>query len=207
MVTIHTSPFFRSRLTPFVYVALMACAVLPASVASAQVAVTAVARPGAVPPWSKGMVAINAESYYHAIECGKQGGEDPACVFWDTGICKNDDFTLAFYSGYKQVAYAVWTAVRAKKPAPQPNYQAAQRTRVTIGVTPARGAKNPLTDFVLKRGGKPVPTVDRLLQDGGGSFTFDYPAWAPTTSVRLDMVGKTRTITCTIPAEVLSQFR
>ena len=60
------------------------------------------------------MLPINAESYYHAIECGKQGGDDPPCVFWDTGICKNDDFTLTFYSGYKQVAYEVWTAVRAR---------------------------------------------------------------------------------------------
>lgn len=196
-----------ARAVVFSLLVMVALVLGVTAIASAQVAVTAVTRPGAVPPWNKGLMAINAESYYHAIECGKQGGEDPACVFWDTGICKNDDFTLAFYSGYKQVAYAVWTAVRAKKPAPQPNYQAAQRTRVTIGVSPARGAKNALTDFVLKRGGKPVPSVDRLLQDGGGSFTFDYPAWAPTTSVRLDMVGKTRTISCTIPADVLSQFR
>ena len=102
------------------------------AVAGAQPAraqVTARARPGAVPAWSKGMVPVNAESYYHAIECGKQGGDDPPCVFWDTGLCKNDDFTLAWYSAYKEVAYQVWTAVRKKQPAPQPSYQSAQRTR------------------------------------------------------------------------------
>jgi hypothetical protein len=42
-----------------------------------------------------------------------------ACVFRDTGHCRNDDFTLTFCSGCKQVAYEVWTAVRRKKPAPR----------------------------------------------------------------------------------------
>jgi len=183
--------------------ALCACVLLWPAAAHAQI--TAVARPGATPAWDKGMIPINAESYYHAIECGKQGGEDPPCVFWDTGICKNDDFTLAFYSGYKEVAYQVWTAVRKKQPAPQPSYQSAQRTRVTIGVTPAPGSKNVLTDFVVKRGGKPVPSVARSVATG--QFTFDYPAWAPTTGVTIDMVGKAKTISCVIPAEVLRQFR
>ena len=131
--------------------------------APSEAQITAVARPGATPPWDKGMIPINAESYYHAIECGKQGGEDPPCVFWDTGLCKNDDFTLAFYSAYKQVAYEVWTAVRKKQPAPQPSYQAAQRTRVTIGVTPVPGSKNAFTDLVLKRGGKAVPPAVRTV--------------------------------------------
>jgi hypothetical protein len=121
--------------------------------------------------------------------------------------CKNDDFALAFYSAYKQVAYEVWAAVRAKKPAPQPSYQAARLTRVTIGVTPVRGSKNVLTDLVLKRGGKVVAPVDRSVSDGTGRFTFDYSAWAPTTTVRLDMAGKTRTIACVISPAVLKQFR
>jgi hypothetical protein len=169
--------------------------------------ITAVARPGATPPWDKGMRPIDAESYYHAISCGKQGGEDPPCVFWDTGICKNGDFALTFYSAYKQVAYEVWTAVRKKQPAPQPSYPAAQRTRVTIGVAPVAGAKNPFTDLVLKRGGKAVSAVDRYEADGTGRFTFDYAPWAPTASVTLDLVGKTRTVSCVIPPEVLQQFR
>jgi hypothetical protein len=186
--------------------ALLACVLLPAGLASSQ-SITAVARSGATPPWDKGLRPIDSESYYHAIECGKQGGEDPACVFWDTGICKNGDFTLAFYSAYKQVAYEVWTAVRAKKPAPQPSYQAARLTRVSVAVTPVRGAKNAFTDLVLKRGGKVVPPVDRAVSGGSGRFTFDYSAWAPTASVRLDLLGKAGTISCVIPPDVLRQFR
>lgn len=173
--------------------------------AGAQVQVTAVARPNAVPAWTKGLQPISAESYYHAIECGKRGGADPPCVFWDTGLCKNDDFTLTWYSAYKEVAYQVWTAVRKKQPAPQPSYQSAQRTRVTIGVTPAPGSKNALTDFVVKRGGQPVPSVSRSVATG--QFTYDYPAWAPTSSVTIEMVGKTRTVSCVIPPAVLAQLR
>ena len=153
------------------------------------------------------MIPINAESYYHAIECGKQGGDDPPCVFWDTGICKNDDFTLAFYSAYKQVAYEVWTAVRKKRPAPQPSYQSAQRTRVTVGVTPVPGSKNAFTDLVVKRGGKPVQAAIRTISGGTGNFTFDYSVWSPTATVTLEMIGKARTISCVIPPEVLQQFR
>lgn len=199
---IRLSPV-AARLVPV----LFTLALLFAGLSSAQAPITAVARPGGKPAWDKGLRPIDSESYYNAIECGKQGGEDPACVFWDTGICKNGDFALAFYSGYKQVAYEVWAAVRAKKPAPQPSYQAARRTRVTIGVTPVSGSKNALTDLVLKRGAKVVGPVDRSVSDGAGRFTYDYSAWAPTTTVRLDMVGKTRTISCVIPPAVLKQFR
>lgn len=52
-----------------------------------------------------------------------------------------------------------------------------------------------------------MPTVDRLVSGGSGRFTFDYPAWAPTRSVTLDLVGKTRTISCVIPPDVLKLFR
>jgi len=187
--------------------ALIAMTGLLAGAAEAQVAVKAVARPGATPRWNKGMIPINSESYYHAIECGKQGGEDPACVFWDTGLCENDDFALAFYSGYKQVAYEVWAAVRKKKPAPQPSYQAAQRTRVTIGISPVAGSTNALTDFVLKRGGKAVQPAVRTVSGATGNFTFDYAAFAPTATVTLEMIGKARTVSCSISPEVLRQFR
>jgi len=185
--------------------ALLACAVLWPALGRAQI--TAVARPGATPEWNKGLLPINAETYYNAIECGKQGGDDPPCVFWDTGLCKNDDFTLSFYSGYKQVAYEVWTAVHKKQPAPQPSFQSATRTRVTIGVTPVRGSKNTLADLVLKRGGKAVPSVSGSASGGNGNFTFDYAPWAPTASVTLNLIGKTRTISCLIPPDVLRQFR
>jgi hypothetical protein len=159
------------------------------------------------PAWGKGVQPISAESYYNAIECGKQGGDNPACVFWDTDMCKNNDFTLAWYTAYKQVAHEVWTAVRQKKDPPQPSYGAAQRTRVTIGITPVKGATNALTDFVVKRGGKPVSPVERSLSGGGGRFTFDYPAFAPSTAVTLEMVGKERTVSCTISTAALLQMR
>ena len=162
-------------------------------------------RDGAVPPWAKGISAITPESYYHAIECGKQGGDDPPCVFWDTGLCRNDDFAIAMYTPYKQVAYEVWQAVRKKQPPPQPNYQAAQRTRVTLGVTPVKGSTNGLTNLIVRRAGKPVTPVDGSL--ASARWTFDYPAFAPTANVTLEMVGKARTISCTIDQKTLGSFR
>jgi hypothetical protein len=186
--------------------AALALAVLPPVAAVAQVKVTGQARNGP-PAWNKGILPISPESYWNAVECGKQSGDDPPCVFYDTGLCKNDDFTLALYTPYKMVAYEVWRVVRQKKPAPTPNYQEAQRTRVSIGVTPVRGAKNPLTDLVLRRGGKPVTPVARLVADGDARFTFDYPAFAATVDIALDLVGRTRTITCTIDKSTLAVFR
>lgn len=161
----------------------------------------------ATPAWEKGLKPIDAESYYHAIECGKQGGDNPACVFWDTDMCRNDDFSLAWYSAYKQVAYEVWTAVRRKQPPPQPSYSAAQRTRVTVSITPAKGSKNTLGDFRVVRGGKPALAVERSLSNGGGRFVYDYPAFAPTAAVTLELIGKGRTVSCEITPAVLRQLR
>ncbi len=197
-------PRIRAVRVAFVFAASMGAL---AWVAPAHAQIKATARAGAAPAWNKGIQPIGPENYYNAIECGKQGGDDPPCVFWDTGLCKNDDFALALYSGYKQVAYEVWTAVRKKQPAPQPNYQAAQRTRVTVGITPVKGSKNAFADLVLKRGGKPVAPVDRSVTGGGGRFTFDYPAWAPTSAVTLELVGKASTVSCVIEPSVLQQFR
>lgn len=161
----------------------------------------------ATPAWSKGLQPIGPESYYNAIECGKQGGADPACVFWDTDMCKNDAFDLRWYSAYKQVAYEVWTAVQKKLPAPQPSYSSAQRTRITIALTPAKGSKSNLKDFVVKRGGKPVATTERALSAGGGRFGFDYPAFAPGAAVTLEMVAQDKTVSCTISPAVLRRLR
>ncbi len=195
--TDHTS---RWALTA---IALLTSGLLVPSATEAQIRATA--RPGATPLWNNGIQQISPESYYNAIECGKQGGADPACVFWDTGLCENDDFTLAAFTGYKQVSYEVWAAVRRDRPAPQPNYQAARRTRVTITATPADGSDNVLTDLVLTRGGTAVRPVERSIRNG--RFTWDYDAWSPAAAVTLDMVGETRTISCTIPVSVLAQFR
>lgn len=189
----------------------MAIAQAPRTVAAqaggATVSIKATGRPNPTPAWGKGIQPLTPESYYNAIECGKQAVNDPPCVFWDTGICKNEDFDLAWYSAYKQVAYEVWTAVRAKKPAPQPNYQAASRTRVSIGITPVKGKKNSLKQLVFKRAGKPIEPVDRSLSAGGGRYTFDTPMLAPTAEVTLEMIGSERTISCAIPASVLRMMR
>ena len=174
------------------------------ALARAQTAVKASIAPGAMPAWEKGILPINAESYYNAIECGKQGG-NPACVFWDTGLCKNTDFELAMYTPYKSVAYEVWRVVNQGKPAPQPNYAEAQRTHITVGVTPVRGSKSVLTDLVLTRGGKAVMPIARELSTH--RFTFDFPALAPTSSVAIDLVGKDRTIACTIDIATLKRMR
>jgi len=169
--------------------------------------ITAKTRPAPTPVWNKGIKPVDAESYYNAIECGKQGGASPACVFWDTGLCENSDYTLTWYTGYKQVAYEVWTAVSRKQPLPKPNFQAAQRQRVTIGVAQAKGASNALKDLIVLRAGKPATTFERSLSAGGGRFTFDYPAFAPTADVTLQMVGQQKTLTCLLPQTVLRQLR
>jgi hypothetical protein len=187
--------------------ALMVCALTLTLPLPALAQIKAVARSAPKPAWDKGILPISAESYWNAVECGKQGGADPPCVFWDTGLCKNDDFALALYTPYKMVAYEVWNAIRQKQPAPTPNYQEAQRTRITIGVTLARGSKNALTNLVLKRGTRVMQTVDQSLDAGGGRFTFDYPAFAATAAISLDLVGRVKTISCAIPQSVLTQFR
>ena len=169
--------------------------------------IKAQARPAPAPAWRKGILPISPESYYNAIECGQQGGDDPPCVFFDTGLCKNTDFALALYTPYKSVAYEVWRLVRQKQPAPTPNYQQAQQTHITVGVTPVRGSTNTFTDLILKRGGRIVAPVARTLDGGGGRFTFDYPAFAATTSITLEITGKARTISCLIEPPVLAQFR
>jgi hypothetical protein len=187
--------------------ALAAAAMAAGHTTSVLAQIKAQARSAPSPAWSKGILPISQESYYNAIECGKQGGEDPPCVFYDTGLCKNDDFTLALYTPYKMVAYEVWRVVRQKQPAPMPSYQTAQRTRITLGVTPVRGSKNPITNLVLTRGGRVVMPVDRSVDETGGRFTFDYPAFAATGDVTLDLVGRVKSISCLIDKSVLTQFR
>ena len=188
----------------FSAVALAASLGAAAVAAQSQLTVTAQIAPGAKPAWDKGIGPITPESYYNAVECGKQGG-NPACVFWDTGLCKNPDFDLAMYTPYKSVAYEVWRVVSQKQPAPQPNYAEAQRTRITIGVTPVRGSKNTFTDLVLKRGGKPVTPTARELTTR--RFTFDFPAFAPTAPISIELAGTEQTVTCTIDAATLRLMR
>jgi hypothetical protein len=163
--------------------------------------------PSSKPAWSKGIQPLTRDSYYHAIECGKQGAAQPSCVFYDADLCKNDDFVLSFYSPYKQVAYEVWGAVSRKRPAPTPNYAAAQQTRVVIGITPVRGAKNQITNVVVKRGGKAIEPDTRTIDGTSGNFIFGFPPFAPTASITVDMVGKARTQSCVLDRTALSRLR
>jgi hypothetical protein len=159
------------------------------------------------PAWSKGIQPISRESYWNAVACGKQGGQRPLCVFYDADLCKNDDFTLALFTPYKQVAYEVWQAVRQKQDPPTPSYGDAQRTRITLGVTPAAGAKNPITAVTIKRGGRTVKPATQSLDGGGGRFIFDFPTFAPTEDITIELAGRGRTQTCLVDKTILSKFR
>jgi hypothetical protein len=160
-----------------------------------------------MPAWDKGIQPISRDSYWNAVACGKQGGARPACVFYDADICTNDDFAFALYTPYKAVAYEVWQAIRNKQPAPTPSYGEAQRTRVTIGITPARGSKNTITGVVIKRGGKTIEPAAKALDAGGGKFTFDFAAFAPTSDITIEVAGRLRTNTCLVEQPVLTLFR
>ena len=159
------------------------------------------------PPWDKGIQPITRDSYWNAVECGKQGGARPACVFYDADLCKNEDFTLALYTPYKSVAYEVWRVVKSGQPSPTPSYGEAQRTRVTIGVTRSPGTKNTITGLLIKRGGKTIEPTARALDPTGGKFTFDFAPFAPTAGITIEVAGSLRTRSCTIEPSVLTMFR
>ena len=178
-----------------------------APAAAAPAPIKAAMPPAAKPAWTKGIQPLSRDSYYHAIECGKLGEPQSPCVFYDTDLCKNEDYTLSLYSPYKQVAYEVWLAASRKREPPTPSYQGAQRTRVVVGVTPVRGSKNPLAKMAVKRGTRTIPPDVSTLDGGGGNFIFDFPAFAPTAIVTLELTGKVRTQTCVVAPAVLARFR
>ncbi len=186
---------------------LAACIAALTQQALAQAPIKAQVPANIKPAWNKGIQPIGAENYWNAVECGKQGGERPPCVFYDADLCKNEDFTLALFTPYKFVAYTVWQAVRKKQPAPTPSYAEAQRTRVVLGITPVRGSKNPIAGVTIKRGGRAVPPVTRTLDGGGGTFIFDFPAFAPTASITIELAGRTTTRTCLVERSVLARMR
>ena len=159
------------------------------------------------PAWDKGIQPISRDSYWNAVECGKQGGARPPCVFYDADLCKNDDFALALYTPYKAVAYEVWRTMRNKLPAPTPSYTDAQRTRVTIGGTRVPGSKNAITGVVVTRDGKTVKPDAQALDAPGGTFTFDFAAFAPTSDITIELAGRLRTHTCRVDQAVLAMFR
>jgi hypothetical protein len=159
------------------------------------------------PVWSKGIQPISRESYWNAVECGNQGGERPLCVFYDAGLCKNDDFTLALFTPYKMVAYEVWQAVRKYQDTPTPSYAEAQRTRITVGVTPVKGSQNAITALNVRRGGRLVKPATQSLDASGGRFIFDASAFAPTEDVTIELIGRVKTYTCLVEKPVLTMFR
>jgi hypothetical protein len=159
------------------------------------------------PAWEKGILPINRESYWNAVECGKQGGERPLCVFYDAGLCPNPDFTLALYTPYKQVAYEIWQAVHRKQAAPTPSYVDAQKTRITVGITPVRGSKNPIAAVAVRRGGRVVKPATQTVDETGGRFIFDFAAFAPTEDITIDFIGRTATQSCNVDRATLTRFR
>ena len=191
--------------TRLILVAAMAA--LAAGYQAAQGTITAQLPPNITPPWTKGIQAINQENYWNAVACGKQGGQRPLCLFYEAELCKNADFELAMFTPYKKVAYEVWQAVRAKQEPPTPSYPEAQRTRITVKLTPKAGAKNPLAGLEIKRDATVVKPVSQFFDAGVGNFTFDFPAFAATGDVTLDMIGKARTVSCAISRPVLAQMR
>lgn len=185
--------------------AVFAVSVLSGGSASAQIKAQLPAN--ITPPWTGGVQPINRESYWNAVACGKQGGQRPLCVFYDAQLCPNDDYELAMFTPYKMVAYEVWRAVRQKQEPPTPSYSEAQRTRISVKLTPKPGAKNPLTSLDLRRGDRLVKPPTQSLDAGGGTFIYDFAAFAPTSPVTLDMVGKVRTVSCVLDTAVLSAMR
>ena len=196
----------RPGLKPFNVIAVVGLTVLQTAAVAAQIK----AQPPAgavVPAWDKGIQPISRESYWNAIECGKQKGARPACVFYDADFCKNDDFALTFFTPYKYVAYNVWQAVSQKQPPPTPDYGAAQRTRITLGITPVKGSTNPITALTIKRGGGIVEPATQSVDAAGGRFIFDFAAFAPTGDVTIELVGQKATRTCLVNQAVLKTLR
>lgn len=186
--------------------ALLVCA-LAATGAAAQAVVKGALPSTITPPWTKGIQPINQDNYWNAVNCGKQGGTRPLCVFYDADVCLNDDYEMAMFTPYKMVAYEVWRAVRAKQEPPTPSYSEAQRTRITVKLTPKPGGRNPLTGLAIKRGAQVLKPVSQSLDAGVGNFIFDFAAFAPTGGITIDMIGKTRTVSCQVDRSVLALFR
>ena len=175
--------------------------------ASARAQIKAVLPAGIPPAWDKGIQPIGRDNYWNAVECGKQGGERPACVFYDADLCKNDDFVLALFTPYKLVAYETWQATRKHQEPLATSYGDAQKTRITLGVTPVKGSKNTITGVSIRRGSRVVKPATQSLEAPGGRFIFDFAAFAPTTDITIELVGSSKLHTCLVEKPVLALFR
>ena len=163
--------------------------------------------PGIMPVWDKGIQAISRDNYWNAVECGKQGGDRPACVFYDTDFCKNNDFAVALFTPYKLVAYETWQATRKRQEPLATSYGDAQKTRITVGITPVKGSKNAVTAVSIARGGRVIKPATQALDAPGGRFIFDFAAFTPTSDVTLELTGSSRTIRCLVEKSVLARLR
>lgn len=162
---------------------------------------------GITPAWDKGIQPIGRDNYWNAVECGKQGGERPACVFYDADLCHNDDFVLALFTPYKLVAYETWQATRKHLEPLASSYGDAQKTRITLGVTPVKGSKNAITALSITRSGRVVKPATQSLEAPGGRFIFDFAAFAPTSDIIIELVGRLGTHACLVEKPVLALFR
>lgn len=174
---------------------------------SALAQVKAHVAPGATPVWDKGIQPIGRDNYWNAVECGKQGGERPACVFYDAGFCQNDDFVIALFTPYKLVAYETWQAARKHQEPLATSYADAQKTRITVGITPSKGSKNAITGVSISRGGRIIKPATQSLEAPGGRFIFDFAPFAPTSDITLELAGNSRTISCLVEKSVLARLR
>ena len=175
--------------------------------ASALAQVKAQVASGITPVWDKGIQPIGRDSYWNAMECGKQGGERPACVFYDAGFCQNDDFVIALFTPYKLVAYETWQATRKRQEPLATSYADAQKTRITVGITPVKGSKNTVTAVSIARAGRVTKPATQALEAPGGRFIFDFAAFAPTSDITLELAGTSRTISCLVEKSVLARLR
>ena len=184
------------------------CTVLAAlAPGSALAQVKAQVAPGITPVWDKGIQPIGRDNYWNAVECGKQGGERPACVFYDTGFCQNDDFVIALFTPYKLVSYETWQATRKHQQPLATSFADAQKTRITVGITPSKGSKNAITAVSITRGGRVIKPATQSLEAPGGRFIFDFAAFAPTSDIALELAGSSRTISCLVEKPVLARLR
>ena len=52
-----------------------------------------------------------------------------------------------------------------------------------------------------------IAPATQQVTGGGGSFFFDYAAFAAGSSITIEMVGKAKTVTCSVDAANLSRMR
>jgi len=140
------------------------------------------------------MIPINAESYY-TRSSAEAGRRRPPCVFWDTGICKNDDSAWLLLS-HKQVAYEVWTRCARSGRHRSPAISRAANARDPRGDAGA-GLEERLTDLVVKRGGKPVPAAIRTISAARG-ISRSTTRCGPNHHRHARDDRKARTISCVI---------